>query len=134
MRHCTVMKRSLDEQLFCIRQYHRFCDFNMRAHQQIHTTYHRFGESVLFEYDSPRLNVYMYVCMYVCMYVWLIMAVPTCMYVCCQCAYTTKPRDPYSAIRIAWLSGISTLTYVFTCVKSCAVRKETRPVLNFLYL
>ncbi len=27
-----------------------------------------------------------------------------------QCAYTTKPRDPYSAIRIAWLSGISTLT------------------------
>jgi hypothetical protein len=26
----------------------------------------------------------------------------------CQCAYTTKPRDPYSAIRIAWLSGIST--------------------------
>jgi hypothetical protein len=25
----------------------------------------------------------------------------------CQCDYTTKPRDPYSAIWIAWLSGNS---------------------------
>ncbi len=37
----------------------------------------------------------------------------TSIYCFCQFAYTTKPRDPrdpYSAIRIVWLSGISTLT------------------------
>ncbi len=38
-------------------------------------------------------------------------------YVClccfCQCAYTTKPRDPYRAIRIAWLSGTLTVSQCF---------------------
>jgi hypothetical protein len=35
----------------------------------------------------------------------------------CQCAYTTKPRDPYNAIRIAWKHTDSILN---TLVWSCA--------------
>ncbi len=72
----------------------------------------------------------MYKCIYVnvCVYIYMCVCVCVCVY---QGAYTTKPRGPYSAMRVTWDGAPSIYvyrcspTYILTSVygsRGCAIR------------
>ncbi len=51
---------------------------------------------------------------YICVYVNVCVNIDICIYVYMyQCAYTTKPRGRYSALRVTWHGGPS--IYVYRC-------------------
>jgi hypothetical protein len=82
MRHCTVMKRSLDEQLFCIRQYSesKICN-TVQQYSESNNTVSRINTV------SPRPVTPAYACVYACMHV--------CVYACNVAGPGTQTQTCY---------------------------------------
>ncbi len=87
------------------------------THTYVHTCMHAYRSAARRPWDvgESSCRALHHVCVYVCMYMhlyctsnnnvchlwWLVYQLESYILWMCQCAYTTKPRDPYSAIRIS---------------------------------
>jgi hypothetical protein len=112
MRHCTVMKRSLDERLFCMRQYNaqtfRYLKYynTSAARGPISRPVHHFD----FLYFTAPVCACMYVCVFVSMYV--------CMSVCPGCGWD-PPRVQFTILTSSTSPHLCVRVCMYVCLYLC---------------